>query len=164
MAKEIEYKFLVKDVAAATALTPLRTESIVQGYFTKPGESSAIRVRASQWENGHQEAFITVKSQAKGLTRDEWEYEIPVDEAMEMMALCENRFINKTRYFFQHGDHVIELDIFDGELSGLVVAEIEVKSEDEKIVIPEWFGRDVTHDNRYTNISLALHGMPEAGF
>lgn len=157
---EIEYKFLIADLNAAIALPPLSTEHIIQGYLTKPGDSAAIRVRASEWQDGKKEAFITVKSPAKGLSRKEYEYEIPLEDAQEMMVLAEGRFITKTRYRLEHTNgHVIELDIFDGELQGLVVAEIEVKSEDEKIDIPAWFGKDVTHDTRYTNISLALNGL-----
>ena len=157
---EIEYKFLIADLNAIASLTPLSTEYILQGYLTKPGDSAAIRVRASEWATGEKEAFITVKSPTPGLSRKEWEYPIPLEDAQEMMALAEGRFITKTRYRFPHTNgHIIELDVFDGELAGLVVAEIEVKSEDEKIDVPEWFGADVTHDTRYTNISLALNGL-----
>jgi len=157
---EIEYKFLIADIGVISTLTPLSREYIMQGYLTKPGDGSAIRVRASEWEDGRQEAFFTVKSPTPGLARKEWEYPIPLQDAQEMMALAEGRIIVKTRYRFAHTNgHIIELDMFDGVHSGLVVAEIEVGSVDEKIDIPDWFGADVTHDGRYTNISLALNGL-----
>jgi CYTH domain-containing protein len=162
--KEIEYKFLIDDLNIITSLTVDRTEEILQGYLTRSTDGAAIRVRASKWDNGHEEAFITVKSPSKGMSRDEFEYEIPVAHAEAMMALCEGRFIMKTRYFIKHGEHTVELDVFGGELTGLVMAEIEVKSEDEKIEFPEYFGRNVTLDPAFTNIHLSEHGLPAGCF
>lgn len=156
---EIEYKFLIADLSAVSQLTPIRTEEIIQGYLTKPGDTAAIRVRASKWQDGKEEAYITVKGPAIGMTRKEFEYEIPLADAREMMQMPGVNFIDKTRYFFDHGAHTIELDVFNGALAGLVVAEIEVASEDEKVEFPDWFGENVTHDIRYTNVYLALHGL-----
>lgn len=162
--KEIEYKFLIDDLHAVTNLAVVHTEEILQGYLTCAGDGAAIRVRSSKWEDGKVEAFITVKGPADGMSRDEFEYEIPFADAEKMMALCDGRFIHKTRYFYEFKGHTIELDVFGGELTGLVMAEIEVKSEDEVVEFPEWFGRNVTNDIRFTNISLSEHGLPADAF
>lgn len=170
--KEIEYKFLVKDVLAFSKLTPTSSEDILQGYLVPPTNTAAIRVRISKFPPNvddpvgtvYGEAFITVKGPAKGLTRDEWEVPIPVEDAEEMMKLCNGNIIQKTRYFFPLGEHTIEVDVFDGDLAGLVMAEIEVKSEDEKVEFPDWFGKDVSTDHRFTNIAMAYNGLPPDSF
>jgi adenylate cyclase len=165
MAKEIEYKFLISDMKALAALKPLKHENIMQGYLAPPDNHTAIRVRISEWPAPagfeilgpkKEEAFVTVKGPSKGLTRDEFEYPIPVADAKEMMQLCEGRFIDKVRYFFElpglYGrKHIIEVDVFAGKLAGLIVAEIEVASEDEVVQFPSWFGKDVSTDHRYAN-------------
>lgn len=156
MAKEIEYKFLVTDIDAVAEMTPTRYEVIKQGYFTGGGDGCTIRVRTSTLNDGTLEAFITVKGPADGMVRDEWEYSIPHDEALEMMKLCEDRLIEKTRYFFDFKGHVVELDIFEGRHAGLMIAEIEVEDENEEVEFPTWFARDVTHDHRFTNAYLSL--------
>jgi adenylate cyclase len=164
MAKEIEYKFLINDLCDIDLLKVERYEEIIQGYLTRSGTGAAIRVRCSIWNDGREEAFVTIKSPAKGMTRDEYEYEIPVKDAFAMMQLCAGRQIVKTRYFIKHGEHTIELDFFGGKLSGLIMAEIEVESEDEKVEFPSWFGRNVTTDIEYTNIHLAEHGLPSGAY
>lgn len=182
MAKEIEYKFLIDDVAALTELKPFKSEDIVQGYLVGPDNTAAIRVRISEWMTvidgvqviDHTEAFITVKGPAVGLSRDEFEYAIPVEDAKVMMQMCNGAHIVKTRYFLElegqddegytGNKHIVELDVFGGNLSGLIMAEIEVESEDEAVEFPKWFGRNVSTDKRYTNVSLAYHGMPPGTF
>lgn len=157
MAKEIEYKFIVTDVdAVAEMAPPTRYEIIKQGYFDGGGDGATIRVRTSTLSDGGKESFFTVKGPAKGMTRDEWEYPIPNEDAEEMMKLCANRLIEKTRYFFDFKGHVVELDIFEGRHQGLMIAEIEVADENEEVEFPTWFDRDVTHDRRYTNAYLSL--------
>jgi adenylate cyclase len=156
MAAEIEYKFLIEDLHMAGSMHAKTSEVIRQGYLTTEA-SVMVRVRLSHFsdERGEQ-AWITVKGPTVGMTRQEYEYQIPWQDGIDMMKLCGNRTIEKTRYCISHGDHTIELDIFEGELQGLVMAEIEVKNENEKVVFPEWFGRDVSCDPAYTNASLSL--------
>lgn len=157
MAKEIEYKFIVTDVDAVAEMTPpTRYEIIKQGYFVGGGEGTTIRVRISTLSDGSKESFITVKSPADGMTRYEWEYPIPNEDAEEMMELCANCLIEKTRYFFDFKGHVVELDIFEGRHQGLMIAEIEVADENEVVEFPTWFDRDVTRDHRFTNAYLSL--------
>lgn len=157
MATEIEYKFLVgaESVPFYSVLEPFRTEHVLQAYLTTDPKLM-VRVRLSDFsgDKNQQEAWITVKGPTVGMARQEFEYQIPMDEAMAMFQLCGNRVIEKSRYHIKHGDHVIELDIFDGKLAGLVMAEIEVKDENENVDFPEWFGKDVSTDLRYTNASL----------
>jgi adenylate cyclase len=163
MAKEIEYKFLISDTAAASEQMPFKIEQTVQGYLSVPTDKDllfpVVRVRISSFtENGvdTEDACLTIKGPMIGMTRDEFEYPIPVNDAVEMLKLCNQRLIEKTRYFIKHGDHTIELDLFEGRHTGLIVAEIEVNSEDEHIKFPSWFGKDVTRDFRYTNAALSM--------
>lgn len=159
MAAEIEYKFLIEDLHVAGTQVVLSTEDILQGYLTSDPKLM-VRVRLSKYHDERgEEAWITVKGPTIGLTRQEYEYQIPMADALEMMMLCGDRIIEKTRYCIKHGDHVIELDMFGGELQGLVMAEVEVKSEDEKFEVPSWFGRDVSHDPAYTNASLSMYKL-----
>src|SRR6476646_3203707 len=130
MSKEIEYKFLVTDLSAVAELTPLRYDTITQAYLTDHKNRACIRVRTSKLSSGDVESYITVKGPAQGMTRDEYEYLIPNEDAAAMVGLAQGKIISKTRYFFEHGSNVIELDIFEDDLAGLVIAEIEVESED----------------------------------
>lgn len=162
MAKEIEYKFLVSSMPE---LFPKTQERIIQGYFVDPFKTNlTIRVRTSEYFSGHfivkTESFITIKGPSKGMTRDEFEYKIPSNEATELIKLCGERLIKKTRTLHPYGNHIVELDRFHGHLTGLVVAEIEVKSEDEVVEFPSWFSKDVTLDHRYANSNLCVSGIP----
>lgn len=161
MAQEIEYKFIITNLDEVAKLDPIRYENIRQAYLTDPKSKANVRVRHSAHSDGTVSAFVTVKSPAKGMSRGEWEYQIPEADYAEISELKQGVEIAKTRYFFQHGKHVIELDIFEGALAGLIIAEIEVNSEDEEVEFPSWFGRDVTRDYRYTNSSLAQYGLPK---
>ena len=113
-----------------------------------------VRVRI---RNG--KGYLTIKgaSDASGLSRYEWEKEIPLNEAEELMKLCEPGVIDKTRYLVRSGRHTFEVDEFYGENEGLVVAEVELTSEDEAFEKPDFIGREVTGDVRYYNSQLMKH-------
>ena len=144
---EIERKFLVTGEFKSKSFTHQR---IVQGYLsTVPKRVVRIRIKGDV-------AYLTIKStvSGNGLTRFEWEKEIPVKDAEVMMTFCEKEIIEKTRYLVQVGDHVFEVDEFYGSNKGLLMAEVELQSEDEKFEKPEWLGKEVTHDIRYYNSML----------
>jgi adenylate cyclase len=145
---EIERKFLVTshDFKAA-AFTKNR---IAQGYLSVvPERNVRIRIKGDK-------GFLTIKgvSSDSGLTRFEWEKEIPVDEAIALLKLCEKGIIDKTSFEVKIGSHVFEVDEFYGENEGLIIAEIELKSETETFEKPTWLGQEVTADHRYYNSFL----------
>ena len=148
MAQEIERKFLV-DPSKLPQLSSCYT--IKQGYIAASGATVRVRIRDN-------EAFLTLKGKAEGLTRSEFEYSIPVTDAEAMLSeLCIHPFISKKRYFVEHEGHTWELDIFEGENEGLIVAEIELESETEPFVKPDWVTEEVSHDPRYRNACLVSH-------
>jgi adenylate cyclase len=146
MAKEIERKFLVKGDSwrRDRAGKPYR-----QGYLSTEKERT-VRIRTA----GDQ-AFITIKGVSSGASRSEYEYEIPVRDANEMLDhLCKKPLIEKTRYRIPHDNLVWEVDEFAGENRGLVLAEVELKDENQEVSLPSWIGREVTDDRRYFNVNL----------
>lgn len=143
MAKEIERKFIVKN----NLWNGKDGEDIVQGYLSTKRDAT-VRVRIKK---GH--AYLTVKGATENITRSEFEYEIPVEDAREMLKLCEKK-IEKTRYLEKAGEHTFEVDVFRGDNEGLIVAEIELKSEDEDFIKPDWLGEEVSKDARYFNSNL----------
>lgn len=150
MALEIERKFLVKGDYKSKAFDSSR---ICQGYICS-GNGKTVRIRI-RGEKG----FLTVKgpSGTKGLSRYEFETEVPLADAEEMMKLCEPGIICKIRYLVRAGRHVFEIDEFYGENEGLVIAEVELSSEDETFEHPDFLGREVTGDRRYYNAQLRLN-------
>ena len=147
MAQEIERKFLVAD---PSFLKPLTGSQIKQGYIAGKERSAArIRIRDSG-------AFLTLKSEARGITRSEFEYEIPLADAEEMLeTLCAPPHIEKTRYVVEWKGHTWEVDVFHGGNEGLIVAEIELAAADQAFEKPPWLGREVSQDVRYFNSNLA---------
>jgi adenylate cyclase len=147
MAQEIERKFLVKGDFKPFAF---KSSRVIQGYLCSVPER-AVRVRV-KGEKG----FLTIKGMGnkEGTSRYEWEREIPVSEAEELLKICEPGVIDKTRFLVKQGDHTFEVDEFYGENEGLVVAEIELKSETDAFEKPEWLGEEVTGDVRYYNVML----------
>ena len=147
MAKEIERKFLVIGAYKNLAFRELY---IRQGYISSLSERS-VRIR-TKGEKG----YITIKGNTNisGISRYEWEKEIPVEEAEELFQLCEPGIIEKIRYEIKAGKHLYEVDEFFGENQGLTVAEIELNDESEDFIRPEWLGEEVTGDCRYYNSSL----------
>lgn len=147
MAQEIERKFLV---AGDFRQSVGRSVRIIQGYLNSdPQRTVRVRIFGDR-------GFITVKgiSSGNGMSRFEWEREIPVEEARSLMDLCEEGVIDKTRHMVEAGTHTFEVDEFHGSNGGLVVAEVELASEDEAFERPEWLGEEVTGDLRYYNSML----------
>lgn len=155
MPKEIERKFLVADLSV---LEGRKGFSIVQGYLAK----DAISVRVRTFGN---QAFLTLKGPTCGISRDEFEYQIPLEDALAMLeCYCASRLIRKTRYLIPHRDHVFEVDVFEGKLAGLVIAEVELTSEAQPVDLPPWIGGEVTGDSRFGNFSLAQMDSPPHSF
>ena len=146
---EIERKFLVMSESFKTeAFTQNR---ISQGYLSSvPGRTVRVRIKGEK-------GFLTIKgaSNESGLSRFEWEKEIPAEEAVALLKLCEKGVIDKTRFEVKMGNHIFEIDEFYGENEGLIMAEIELKSETEPFEKPSWLGKEVTHDKRYYNSYLS---------
>ncbi|THF49473.1 CYTH domain-containing protein [Flavobacterium supellecticarium] len=147
--QEIERKFLVKSEAFITESH--HQNRIVQGYLNSDPERT-VRVRI-KGEKG----FLTVKGigNASGTTRLEWETEIPVSDAETLLPLCEKGVIDKVRYEIQKGNHTFEVDVFSGANEGLIIAEVELQSENELFEKPDWLGSEVTGDKRYYNAFLS---------
>lgn len=144
MAIEIERKFLVsgefRDIAVSS-------DNIIQGYLNIEKERVVrVRVRGNK-------GYLTVKGPTNGVSRFEWEKEIPEEDARALLKLC-RAIVDKTRYTVEYAGHVFEVDEFHGDNEGLVVAEIELTSEDEAFERPEWLGEEVSGDKRYYNSSL----------
>lgn len=146
---EIERKFLVNSNNYRTEASSVIT--ITQGYLNSDPERS-VRIRLT-----NQTGFLTVKgkSNTSGLSRFEWEKELSKTEAEALLKLCENTIISKTRYNVPVGAHVFEVDEFLGDNSGLVVAEVELGSEEESFSKPDWLGEEVTGITKYYNSSLS---------
>ena len=144
MAKEIERKFLVKDSWQPQA----DGIKIAQGYLsTEPERTVRVRIKGGR-------GYLTIKGRNHGLSRDEFEYEIPLRDAEELLKLAIPPLLSKTRYVERHGDSTWEIDVFAGENQGLVVAEIELPHEQADFFRPEWLGREVSGDVRYYNANL----------
>ncbi|HAJ92826.1 MAG TPA: adenylate cyclase [Gammaproteobacteria bacterium] len=146
MPQEIERKYLVKGEGWRVPGTgvPYR-----QGYLSTVPERT-VRVRLIR-----DKGYLTVKGVSVGATRAEYEYEIPADEAGEMLdKLCERPLIEKTRYRLEHHGLTWEVDEFDGDNAGLIVAEVELDNEDQAVTLPDWVGKEVTGERRYYNASL----------
>lgn len=151
MIYEIERKYLIKNdqfIALAT-----KSYQISQGYICS-GTSNSVRVRKKD-----NKTFITIKgeSSANGLTRIEWEKPLEDEDFEILWQLCTSGKISKTRYEVPHENHIIEIDVFHEDNQGLIMAEIELKSEDDQVSLPEWLGKEVTGDPRYYNSQLALN-------
>ena len=150
MNQEIERKFLVKGEYKSQAV---RSYRIVQGYLSSvSGRTVRIRIKSDK-------GYITIKgkSNESGLSRYEWEKEILLQEAEELFRLCEPGAIEKTRYEIPAGKHIFEVDEFYGDNTGLTMAEVELESENESYIKPEWLGIEVTGDRRYYNSCLTKH-------
>ena len=151
MAQEIERKFLVKD-DSYKALA-YHSSRIAQGYIcSMRGRTVRVRIRDDK-------GYLTIKgpSDASGLGRYEWEKEIPLHEAQELMKLCEPGMIDKTRYLVRSGKHIFEVDEFYGENEGLTLAEVELSSADEAYEKPDFIDKEVTGDVKYYNSFLMKH-------
>lgn len=147
MALEIERKFLV----SAEKLSYIHMtdgEKISQGYLCTDIEKT-VRVRIK-----NNRGYICIKTKNIGIVRNEFEYEIPVRDAEELLKVCGKNVLSKIRYKINYKNHVWELDIFEGKLAGLIMAEVEINSADEVVEIPEWVDKEVSDDSRFYNVRL----------
>ena len=146
MAKEIERKFLI-DISSVESIGS--GSRIKQGYISTT-DNTAVRIRVSGAV-----AYLTLKGENQGATRPEFEYEIPIEDANEIIKeLCSGPVIDKTRYLVEYGSHTWEIDVFHGDNDGLIVAEVELESETEEVDLPKWVINEVTGEVKYYNTSL----------
>ena len=149
MPREIERKFLLKSDAWRSQV--LASRQMSQGYLASGGNVS-IRVRIAG-----DEAWLNIKAGGFVASRQEYEYPLPLDEARELLALAEGPLVEKTRHYVEQGALTWEIDEFHGDNSGLVVAELELDSEDADFARPPWLGIEVTELRRYYNVCLVKH-------
>lgn len=146
MAQEIERKFLVSSDA---------WRELASGTNYRQGYLSTVKERTVRVRTIDDKGYLTIKGITVGATRAEYEYEIPADEANELLDdLCERPLIEKTRYKIPHGGLTWEVDEFAGDNQGLIVAEVELTDEDQEVALPDWAGEEVTGDPRYFNSNL----------
>jgi len=154
MGVEIERKFLLAGDGWRAAVE--RTQAMAQGYLNDldvlagGGQKASIRVRIEG-----EAAFLNIKSAQAGPSRLEFDYPVPVEDARQLLDLCVGGLVRKQRHYVRHGGHLWEIDEFEGENAGLVVAEIELDAVDEAFARPDWLGAEVTELRRYYNLALA---------
>lgn len=149
MGKEIERKFLVK---------PGQWQPANQGTTIRQGYLSSVKERVVRVRTKGEKGFLTIKGITKGISRSEFEYQIPAEEANDLLThLCEQPLIEKTRYKEVHGAHTWEIDVFFGDNEGLIIAEVELSDETERLELPVWAGEEVSADPRYFNSNLIQH-------
>ena len=145
MATEIERKFLV-DAEKISVVKFTSAEEISQGYLST---NPTVRVRLKD-----NRGYLTIKSSTVGITRREFEYEIPAQDAIELLELCGERVLKKIRHKVSYGGKIWEVDFFQGRHAGLILAEVELNSADETVDLPAWIDREVSDDERYFNSNL----------
>lgn len=150
MPTEIERKYLVRKEQWDLIQKPL-PKHIVQGYLFNVGHKSC-RIRIVN----HSKAILNIKQEIDALHRNEFEVQLPLEEARNLLEIMAEGFIEKQRYEFWEGRFIWEVDVFGGNNEGLIVAEIELGHADECYEKPEWLGEEVTHDKRYLNTNLAI--------
>jgi adenylate cyclase len=154
MAKEIERKFLVSN---ASWRTSVEAEIRIRQFYLAAAPGRTVRIRISDGVD----AVLTLKFSGRGRGRDEFEYPVALTEAEEMQAFALGRVIEKTRFHVRHDGYLYEVDVFGGQLAGLVIAELETPDIVPPDRLPSWLGREVTHEGGYYNASLALREVPE---
>ncbi len=154
---EIEKKYLLADESWRLGVS--HSVCIVQGYICSES-AHTVRVRIAG-----DLAWLTLKGKTSGCSRPEFEFASPLEQARQIMeTFCGNRCLEKTRNFLDYQGKTWEIDKFAGPLKGLVVAEIELKSEDERFAFPPWLGKEVTHDHRFSNSNLSgLRSLNDLG-
>jgi adenylate cyclase len=157
MGVEIERKFLIREGHENQWRGDATGTQYVQGYLCRE-RGRTVRVRIAG-----EKATITIKGEVRGISRAEFEYAIPSTDAHALISLCDGPVIEKTRHLIPHHGLVWEVDVFHGKNDGLIVAEIELQDEHQKIEIPEWAGKEVSGDRRYYNSSLTFHPFCEWG-
>jgi adenylate cyclase len=149
MGLEIERKYTVNDKIFALIDSLPTAEAIRQGYLNSNAERTVrVRVKANK-------AYLTVKGKNSGISRLEFEYEIPMDDALELLKLCEPYTIEKVRYTFTLNNLLWELDVFEGMHKGLIIAELELEDADMQVELPEWVDKEVSDDPEYYNNNLS---------
>ena len=155
MATEIERKFLVSGDGWRKLVT--QQTQFRQGYLSSNAKAT-VRVRSMD----DARAYLTIKGASRGMSRAEYEYPLPIADAREMLAIAEPHVIEKIRHLVPFEGLVWEVDVLGGHHEGLLIAEVELTSEDQHVSIPDWIGREVTDDDRYYNASLSrTTGLPE---
>ena len=151
MAQEIERKFLVKNDSFIG--DSYLQKNIKQGFLNSH-KKRVVRVRIQEAQS-----FLTIKgpSNESGTSRYEWEKEIPLEEGKQLLALCEENIIEKTRYLVKSGNHIFEVDVFMGNNRGLIIAEVELKHEEETFIKPSWILEEVTGQKKYYNALLSKY-------
>ncbi|WEK05638.1 MAG: CYTH domain-containing protein [Candidatus Devosia phytovorans] len=153
MAQEIERKFLVSSDGWKRGVAS--SELLRQGYLSSNAKAT-VRVRTKD----DAEAYVTIKGATSGMSRAEYEYAVPVDDAREMLVMAAPHVVEKRRHIVPFGGLTWEVDVFEGRHAGLVMAEVELEAEDQAVELPEWIGREVTEDDRYFNASLSRADGP----
>jgi adenylate cyclase len=149
MPREIERKFLLRSDAWRSEVG--RSQPMSQGYLASGGRAS-VRVRIAG-----SKAWLNIKIGGLVASRQEYEYEVPLDEARELLAAAEGPLIEKTRHFVERDGVTFEIDEFHGDNAGLIVAEVELDREDAPVPRPPWLGAEVTQHRRYYNVCLVTH-------
>ncbi len=152
MAKEIERKFLVRNDGWKAEATS--SSRFLQAYIAG-GDDRSVRVRISDGEK----AKLTIKVGRELLSRDEFEYDIPLQDAQDLARAALGTVLEKTRYKIDHEGYVWEVDVYDGAYKGLVVAEVEMEHEEAAPALPDWVGVEVTGDRRYSNHVMATEDL-----
>jgi adenylate cyclase len=150
---EVERKWLVRDLPD---LSGYQGKNVIQGYIAVSADGTEVRLRQTD-----EQFFQTVKSEG-GLVRDEIEVELSKEQFETLWRATDGRRLEKTRYKLPWAGKQVEIDVYHGSLTGLIVAEVEFPSDEEaaQFVPPPWFGLEVTEDEHYKNVNLALHGRP----
>jgi adenylate cyclase len=155
MSVEIERKFLVCNNKWKDEVI-IKTVEICQGYLVK-NRNTTVRIRIADTT-----AYLTVKGKKVDISVPEFEYEIPLDDALQLIEMSVTPCISKTRHYIRDNkNQVWEVDLFKGINRGLVMAEIELQSDKQQVILPSWVGSEVSHDKRYTNTYLAEHKVPQ---
>lgn len=155
MAEEIERKFLVISDSWKQGVTS--SKLLRQGYLSSNAKAT-VRVRTRD----DNEAVVTIKGAARGMSRAEYEYEVPIADAREMLVMAEPHVLQKRRHIVPFGGLTWEIDVFEGRHAGLVIAEVELEHEGQHVDLPDWVGTEVTDDDRYFNASLSRADAPPA--
>ncbi len=154
MAKEIERKYMVKNDGWRAGVSS--SSSFLQAYIAS-GKDRSVRIRIMDGKK----AKLTIKIGRDLFARDEFEYEVPLADAHEMAQQALGVVLEKTRYFVPYDGYTWEVDVYAGAYAGLVVAEVEIASEKERPSLPDWVGKEITGDRRYSNVNMAIEDLSE---
>lgn len=151
MATEIERKYLIQFKAWQQAKKNAEYTHISQGYLSLNPERT-VRIRITKAS-----ALLTIKGITKGVSRSEFEYQIPLNDGLALLKICQGSIIKKRRYLLPYDNLIWEVDEFEGDNTGLIIAEVELESEDQIFTLPSWIKEEVSDDNRYYNANLVQH-------